>query len=105
MMQAYDPQAMEKAKAQLPRIACCRDLNEAARGADALLLLTEWEEFRVVDWERVRGLVARPLLLDGRNLLSQAELASRGFQYIRLGRNASALTGARQVAFKALGGG
>lgn len=54
------------------------------------LLLTEWEEFRVVDWERVRGLVVRPLLLDGRNLFSQAELASRGFQYIRLGRNASA---------------
>ncbi len=61
VVRAYDPQAMEKAKAQLPRIACCRDLNEAARGADALLLLTEWEEFRVVDWERVRGLVARPV--------------------------------------------
>ena len=104
-VQAYDPQAMEKAKAQLPQIAYCQDLYEAARGADALLLLTEWEEFRTVDWERVRGLVARPLLLDGRNLFSQAELASRGFQYIRLGRNARTSAEAQQVAFKASGGG
>jgi UDPglucose 6-dehydrogenase len=104
-VQAYDPQAMEKAKTEVPQIGYCKDPYEAARAVDALLLLTEWEEFRTVDWERVRGLVARPLLIDGRNLFSAAELASQGFQYIGLGRNASALTEAEQVAFKALGGG
>jgi UDPglucose 6-dehydrogenase len=51
------------------------------------LLLTEWEEFREVDWARVRDIVERPLVVDGRNFLSRENLASQGFRYVDVGRS------------------
>jgi UDPglucose 6-dehydrogenase len=53
-----------------------------------LLLLTEWDEFRVLDWERIRDTMARPLVLDGRNLLSPSLMKSLGFEYHSVGRPA-----------------
>ncbi|HXZ39889.1 MAG TPA: UDP-glucose/GDP-mannose dehydrogenase family protein [Terriglobales bacterium] len=84
-VQAYDPQAMEKAKTELPDLTYCDNLYEAAKGTDAVLLLTEWEEFRNVDWSRLATLVERPLIIDGRNTLSRQDVASNGFQYIGIG--------------------
>ena len=59
---------------------------EVAHGADALLLLTEWPEYRNLDWKRIHAEMARPLVLDGRNMLSQAEMREMGFEYHSFGR-------------------
>jgi UDPglucose 6-dehydrogenase len=85
---AYDPQANEKAKAVLPEVRYCADPYEAAQGAEALLVMTEWEEFRQVDWQRVRGIVDRPLIIDGRNALDSKLVAHSGFHYVSIGRAA-----------------
>jgi UDPglucose 6-dehydrogenase len=86
-VRAYDPQASANARCQIPELVCCSDPYAAARGAEAILLLTEWEEFREVDWARVRDIVERPLVVDGRNFLSRENLASQGFRYVDVGRS------------------
>jgi UDPglucose 6-dehydrogenase len=85
VIRAYDPEAIEKAKAVLPDVTYCADAYEAAEGADAIVLLTEWEEFRKIDWNRLAPLVERPLIIDGRNALNRQEVASHGFHYIGIG--------------------
>ena len=85
-VQAYDPQAMEKAKAEIPNIKYCRDIYEAAKGAEAILILTEWKEFFEADWERLWSLVDRPLVVDGRNMFSSDQLNPYQFQYVDIGR-------------------
>jgi UDPglucose 6-dehydrogenase len=83
---AYDPQAMEKTRADFPAVRYAADAYEPSRGADALLLVTEWPEFRALDWTRVRDSMARPLVLDGRNLLDPAAMRKLGFEYHSMGR-------------------
>jgi UDPglucose 6-dehydrogenase len=83
---ACDPEAIEKARAIFPDIGYTRDPYEVAKGADALLIVTEWEEFRALDWKRVHGSMARPLVIDGRNLLEPAAMAKLGFEYHSFGR-------------------
>jgi UDPglucose 6-dehydrogenase len=84
-VRAYDPEAMEKAKAILPEITYCADPYEAAEGADAILVVTEWEEFRKMDWSRLATIVERPLIIDGRNTLAREEVAANGFHYVGIG--------------------
>ena len=69
-VQAYDPQAAEKARKELPEVTYCEDAYRAAAGADAVILLTESAEFRQLDLARVARLMERPLIIDGRNALS-----------------------------------
>jgi len=98
LVRAYDPQAMEKAKAEVPEIEYCADAYAAAQGAEAVLALTEWEEFLRLDLLKVRHLMSRPLILDGRNMFSSATLAGLGFEYLDIGSGSSArehLLGAR----------
>lgn len=83
---AYDPEAATKAKALLPNINYCVDPYQAAEGADAILIVTEWDEFRRLDWDRIRKMVECPLVFDGRNLLDPETVASHGFHYIGVGR-------------------
>lgn len=83
---AYDPQAMEKIHERFPELTCTRDAYEAVQGADALLIVTEWPEFRGLDWKRIHQGMARPLVLDGRNLLSPEEMSALGFEYQSVGR-------------------
>lgn len=83
---AYDPEAMDRAKALLPNIHYGKDAHEVARGADALLMLTEWEQFRQLDWNRLREEMTRPLILDARNMLRPADMESLGFEYVSFGR-------------------
>lgn len=83
---AYDPQGMEKARGRFPELHCAVDAYEAARGADALLIVTEWQEFRNLDWKRIHQSMARPLILDGRNLLSPEDMSALGFEYLSVGR-------------------
>ena len=83
---AYDPKAMTKAKAVAPDIIYCSDAYEAASGADAVLIVTEWDEFRDMEWTRVLSLVEQPLLIDGRNMFHPEEMSERGFRYVSIGR-------------------
>jgi UDPglucose 6-dehydrogenase len=83
---AYDPQAMEKIHGHFPELKCAKDAYEAAQDADALLIVTEWPEFRDLDWKHIRQSMARPLVLDGRNLLSPQEMSALGFEYQSIGR-------------------
>jgi UDPglucose 6-dehydrogenase len=85
-VRAYDPAAEANARRILPDITYCPDPYEAARGSDALVFLTEWEEFRNLDLERVRRLMRRPVLIDGRNVLDPKAARERGFQYTGVGR-------------------
>jgi len=85
-LRACDPQAMEKARAVFPQVEYHRDPMEVAKDADALLIVTEWDEFRTLDWKRVHASMARPLLLDGRNLLDPAQMTALGFEYHSFGR-------------------
>jgi len=85
-VRAYDPEAMDKAKADLPNIEYCQDPYEAAEGADAILIVTEWEQFRNLDWRRLKGIVEQPLILDGRNMFDPNEVARNGFRYVSVGR-------------------
>ena len=86
IVKAYDPQATEKARAVVPEIEYCASPYDAAKDAEAILLVTEWPEFRELDWQRVRGSVDRPLIIDGRNALDPREVAQHGFHYVSIGR-------------------
>ncbi|HEX9224748.1 MAG TPA: UDP-glucose/GDP-mannose dehydrogenase family protein [Candidatus Acidoferrales bacterium] len=83
---ACDPQAMDRTRVLFPDVKFERDPYETMRGADAVLLVTEWPEFRELDWERVARLMARPLILDGRNLLNPQRMRKLGFEYDSFGR-------------------
>lgn len=85
-VRAYDPQAMEKARAILPEVEYVRSAYDAAKGSEALVIATEWPEFRALDWEKIRANMVRPLVLDSRNLLSPAEMRALGFEYRSFGR-------------------
>ncbi len=84
-IQAYDPEAMDKARKEIPEVSYCQDMYEAADGAEAIVLLTEWEEFQKADWNRLSTLVERSLIVDGRNTLSREEVTSHGFHYVGIG--------------------
>ena len=84
---AYDPIAMNEGKRRLgDSIAYATDMYDALRGADALVLLTEWKELRMPDWKKVHSYMQTPLVLDGRNIYSRKELEKEGFRYYALGK-------------------
>ena len=82
---------MAKARAQLKSVKFRRNPYDAVRGADAVLLCTEWKEFREADLSQVKSLMRTPVFLDGRNLFDPAALSSLGFQYYSVGRSAPSL--------------
>ena len=85
-IQAFDPQAMREAKALLPRVKLCKDAYDAARGADCLAILTEWNEFKELDFKRLKKLMRQPLIIDGRNVYEPARMRRAGFRYQGVGR-------------------
>ncbi|MGA8367724.1 MAG: UDP-glucose dehydrogenase family protein [Candidatus Acidiferrales bacterium] len=85
-VRAYDPEAMEKARGVLPQVEYVNSAYEAAQDSEALLIATEWDEFRKLDWERIRDAMVQPLVLDGRNFLSPQKMKSLGFEYHSFGR-------------------
>jgi UDPglucose 6-dehydrogenase len=97
-VRAYDREAMDKTSAIFPNVQYCRDPYEAAKGVDALLILTEWEEFRQLDWERLSDVMVRPMIIDGRNLLDPAAMIERGFEYYCFGRPTENLTAPKILA-------
>jgi len=89
---AYDPAAMERAQAVLPpseKLRYAADLYEAAKDADAVLILTDWKEFAAIDLVRLKQAVRFPIVIDGRNLYKPQEMLNHGFTYLSVGRPAS----------------
>ncbi|MCK9604699.1 MAG: UDP-glucose/GDP-mannose dehydrogenase family protein [Candidatus Omnitrophica bacterium] len=85
-IKAYDPSAMKKAKEVLDGVTFCEDSYNACRGSDCLLILTEWDEFKELDFSKVKKLLKRPLIIDGRNIYEPEALKKMGFTYICVGR-------------------
>src|SRR6202521_4625165 len=88
-VRAYDPAGMANAKELLPDVAYCDDPYACAEGADALVIVTEWEQFRALDLERLRRAMARPVIIDLRNVYLSEEMVKRGFIYEGFGRSAA----------------
>jgi UDPglucose 6-dehydrogenase len=85
-IQGYDPAGMEHAKQYVPDIAYKKDLYAVAEGADALILATEWNQFRIINWERVKKLLRRPIVVDLRNIYDPQRMKASGFHYTSVGR-------------------
>ena len=85
-IRAYDPVAMNNAKNILSNVSFCRDPYEASKGADALLILTEWNEFKEMDLKKIKSLLKSPLIIDGRNIYDLKTMEKEGFRYISIGR-------------------
>jgi len=85
-VRAHDPKAMEVARSTLPEISYCLDAYDAARGCDAVLLATEWQDYMALDWSRIRSAMRGIVVFDGRNILDRELLCGLGFNYLALGR-------------------
>ena len=85
-VRAYDPAGMNQAKPVLGDVTYCEDPYACAEGADALVLVTEWEEFRALDFERLKTTMSRPVVVDLRNIYLPEDMAARGFSYTSIGR-------------------
>jgi len=91
LLRLYDPQAMENMKGIFPeeplRLAYASSPYQAAKEANALLVLTEWDEFKDLDLKKVKGLMANPIIVDGRNVFNPVEVQKLGFEYYSIGRS------------------
>jgi UDPglucose 6-dehydrogenase len=85
-VRAYDPQAMENARKLLPEVALLEDAYQVCDGADALVILTEWNQFRMLDVARVKSLLKQPLVADLRNVYDPVAMRDAGFTYVCIGR-------------------
>jgi UDPglucose 6-dehydrogenase len=85
-VKAYDPVAMERAGEMMPAVTFCATAYDVAKEADALLIVTEWNEFKQLNWEKLRGFMRQPVVVDGRNLYDPHEMAARGITYWGVGR-------------------
>jgi len=86
LIRAYDPEGMEPAKAMLPNVTFCEGAYEAMEGADALVLITEWDAFRALDLDRAKALLSRPVMVDLRNIYPRDMVEAAGFEYTAVGR-------------------
>jgi UDPglucose 6-dehydrogenase len=85
-LRVHDPKAMAKARAVLPNATYVDDMNAVANGCDALVIATEWDEFKKLDFERARKSLTHPIMFDGRNLFDHAEMERLGWIYKSVGR-------------------
>jgi UDPglucose 6-dehydrogenase len=86
-VRAFDPTGMQQAKPLLANVTFCDDAYACAIGASALVIVTEWEQFRALDFKRLKAIMARPVLVDLRNIYHAEEIARHGFVYEGIGRN------------------
>lgn len=88
-VRTFDPVAMLRAKEELGgnNITYCRDIYEAAAEADCVILMTEWNEFKEIDWQRLKGIMRQPVIVDGRNVYDPVKLKALGFRYAGIGRS------------------
>lgn len=86
MIKAFDPVSMDRAKQIMPDIEYCEDAYATAKGVDAIALLTEWDVFKELDLEKIKGLMRQPVFFDGRNVFEPEKMAAMGFIYKGIGR-------------------
>ena len=86
-VRAYDPEGMEQAKVELPEVSFFDGPYTCAEGADALVIVTEWEQFRALDLERLKRAMACPIMIDLRNVYRPDEVITCGFRYESIGRS------------------
>jgi UDPglucose 6-dehydrogenase len=87
IVRAYDPAANEKARTLMPDLDYRRNVHAVARGADGIIVVTEWNEFRQLDLQRLKRTMRRPVIVDGRNIYDPERMRSLGFVYRGIGRN------------------
>jgi UDPglucose 6-dehydrogenase len=85
-VRAFDPASMEQARPLMPNVTFCDDPYSCAKGADALVIVTEWDAFRALDLDRLKAEMAAPVMVDLRNVYRPDELRRRGFKYVSVGR-------------------
>jgi len=85
-VRGYDPAGMEQAKPLLPSVQYCDGAYTAAEGADAVVIATEWEQFRALDLARLKRVMARPVIVDLRNIYRADEMKRANFRYVAIGR-------------------
>jgi UDPglucose 6-dehydrogenase len=85
VVRAYDPVAIEEAGRMVPEMACCEDAYAALEGADAVAIVTEWNQFRMLDLPRVKALMKKPVMIDMRNIYNPARMRAEGFFYTGVG--------------------
>jgi UDPglucose 6-dehydrogenase len=85
-VRAFDPVAMANAAGELPGVQLCKSEYETCENADVLVLVTEWNQFRMLDLERVKGLLREPVVVDLRNVYDPAAMRKAGFRYDSVGR-------------------
>ena len=85
-IRAYDPEGMQAARAMLTDVDYARDPYDCARGADALVIVTEWDLFRALDLRRLKAALAEPVVVDLRNIYRPEEMRRHGFTYVSIGR-------------------
>ncbi|HJO74010.1 MAG TPA: UDP-glucose/GDP-mannose dehydrogenase family protein [Rhodospirillales bacterium] len=85
-VRVFDPEGMEEAKAMLDGVDWCSDSYDAVTGVDAVAIVTEWNEFRALDLDRIKSLMKVPVMVDLRNIYNPEEMAAAGFQYTCVGR-------------------
>jgi UDPglucose 6-dehydrogenase len=88
-VRAFDPAGMEQAKPLLPDVTYCDGPYSCADGADGLVIVTEWEQFRALDLEQMKQRMACPVLIDLRNIYSGEDMGKHGFLYVGIGRSAT----------------
>ena len=86
IIKAYDPEGMEEAKHLLQDVTYCNSAYEAADGADAITIVTEWDVFRALDFPRLKDIMVQPVLVDLRNIYRQDSVETEGFKYRSIGR-------------------
>jgi UDPglucose 6-dehydrogenase len=87
-IRAYDPEALTEACQFMPELQPCRDTYHAAEGADAVVIMTEWNVFRNLDFEKLKSVMRVPVLLDLRNVYDPERVAAAGFRHVSVGRMA-----------------
>jgi len=90
-VKVYDPSSMEKAKEILPKsgVKYCKDAYDVAKGCDCLLIVTEWDEFKELDFVKLKKMLKRPLIIDGRNIYDIKQMEKMGFVYVCIGRGSA----------------
>ena len=86
IVRGYDPESMEQARPLVPKLELSRSAYACIDGADALVIVTEWNEFRALDMRRVKSLLKSPVVVDLRNIYRPDEMARHGFTYVSVGR-------------------
>jgi UDPglucose 6-dehydrogenase len=87
ILRCHDPKGGKKARELLPQgVEIVSDAHQVAEGADVLIVATEWPEYRLLDWHKIKNSMRTPRIFDGRNLLNPPEMKSLGFEYTSVGR-------------------